>query len=65
MQDFFRTEKMNFNGLRHEYSLEGSSNYVSWNNMMEEALEDNLLKEYIDNDVLTFLSWLGLVRPSH
>ena len=31
--------------------LEGSSNYISWKDMMEEILKDNGLKEFIDNDV--------------
>ena len=42
---------MAFNGLRLEYALEGSSNYISWKDRMEAVLEDNGLKEFIDNDV--------------
>ena len=42
---------MSFNGLRLEYELEGSSNYISWKDRMEAVLEDNGLKGYIDNDV--------------
>ena len=42
---------MDFNGLRLEYALEGSSNYIYWKDKMEAALEDNVLKEFIDNDV--------------
>jgi hypothetical protein len=42
---------MSFNGLRLEYSLEGSSNYIAWKDRMEAVLEDNGLKGYIDNDV--------------
>ena len=42
---------MDFNVLRLEYALEGSSNYISWKDMMEAILEDNGLKEIIDNDV--------------
>ena len=42
---------MAFNGLRLEYALEGSSNYISWKDEMEAVLEDNGLKEFIDNDV--------------
>jgi hypothetical protein len=42
---------MDFNGLRLEYALEGSSNYISWKDRMEAVLEDNGLKEYIDKDV--------------
>ena len=39
---------MSFNGLQLEYSLEGSSNYISWKDGMEAVLEDNGLKEFID-----------------
>ena len=42
---------MAFNGLRLEYALEGSSNYIAWKDGMEAILEDNGLKEFIDNDV--------------
>ena len=42
---------MAFNGLRLEYALEGSSNYISWKDMMEVVLEDNGLKEFIEKDV--------------
>ena len=42
---------MAFNGLWLEYELEGSSNYIAWKDRMEAALEDNDLKEFIDNDV--------------
>ena len=42
---------MDFNGLRLEYALEGSSKYISWKDRMEVVLEDNGLKEFIDNDV--------------
>ena len=42
---------MAFNGLILEYALEGSSNYISWKDKMEEILEDNGWKEFIDNDV--------------
>jgi hypothetical protein len=42
---------MYFNGLRLEYALKGSSNYISWKDMMEVVLEDNGLKDYIDRDV--------------
>ena len=42
---------MAFNGLRLEYALEGSSNYIVWKDMMEVVLEENGLKEFIDNDV--------------
>ena len=42
---------MDFNGLWLEYALEGSSNYIAWKDRMEAVLEDNGLKEFIDNDV--------------
>jgi len=44
---------MDFNGLTLGYSLEGSSNYVAWKDHMEVVvvLEDNVLKEFIDNDI--------------
>ena len=43
---------MAFNGLVLEYALECSSNYISWKDRMEAVLEDNILKEFIDSDVL-------------
>ena len=42
---------MDFNGLRIEYALKRSSNYISWKDRMEVVLEDNGLKEFIDSDV--------------
>jgi hypothetical protein len=42
---------MAFNGLRLDYALEGSSNYIAWKDSMEVVLEDNGLKEFIDKDV--------------
>ena len=42
---------MSFNGLRLEYALEGSSNYISWKDRMEVVLEDNGLKEIIDTNI--------------
>jgi hypothetical protein len=42
---------MAFNGLRLEYALEGNSNYIVWNDRMNEVLEDNGLKEFIDKYV--------------
>jgi hypothetical protein len=42
---------MDFNGLRLEYALEGSLNYIAWKDKMEAVLEDNSLKEFIDKDV--------------
>jgi hypothetical protein len=40
--------KMSFNGLRLEYALEGSSNYIAWKDRMEVVLEDNGLTGYIN-----------------
>jgi hypothetical protein len=42
---------MSFNGLRLEYALEGSSNYIAWKDRMEAVLEENGLKDYIDANV--------------
>ena len=47
----YKQIKMSFNGLRLEYALEGSSNYIAWKDKMEVVLEDNGLKEFIDNDI--------------
>ena len=42
---------MSFNGLRLEYALDGSSNYIAWKDRMEAVLEDNGLNEFTDSDV--------------
>ena len=42
---------MAFNGLRLEYALDGSSNYIAWKDRMEATLEDNGLKDFIDQEV--------------
>ena len=42
---------MSFNGLRLEYALEGSSNYIAWKDNMEAVLDENGLKEFIDVEV--------------
>ena len=42
---------MFFNRLRLDYSLDGSSDYIAWNERMEVMLEDNGLKEFIDADI--------------
>ena len=42
---------MAFNVLILEYALEGNSKYISWKDMMEAVLEDNGLKEFIDNEI--------------
>eukprot|EP00253_Pinus_taeda_P036312 PITA_36312 len=42
---------MAFYGLRLEYALEGSLNYIAWKDRMEAILEDNGLKEFIDQEI--------------
>ena len=42
---------MAFCGLRLEYALEGSLNYIAWKDRMEVVLEDNGLKEFIDQEI--------------
>ena len=42
---------MAFYGLRLEYALEGSSNYIAWKDRMEAIIEDNALKEFIDQEI--------------
>ena len=42
---------MAFYGLRLEYALEGSSNYIACKDRMEAVLEDNCLKEFIDQEI--------------
>ena len=42
---------MVFNGLRLEYALDGSSNYIAWKDRMEAVLEDNGLKDFIDQEI--------------
>eukprot|EP00253_Pinus_taeda_P030714 PITA_30714 len=42
---------MVFYGLPLEYALEGSSNYIAWRGKMEVVIEDNGLKEFIDQDI--------------
>ena len=43
--------EMSFNGLRLEYALEGSPNYIAWKDRMEVVLDENGLKEFIDAQV--------------
>ena len=38
--------------MRLEYVLKGNLNYIYWKDRMEAVLEDNGLKEFIDNDIL-------------
>eukprot|EP00253_Pinus_taeda_P007721 PITA_07721 len=42
---------MVFYDLRLEYALEGSLNFIAYRDKMEEMLEDNGLKEFIDQEV--------------
>eukprot|EP00253_Pinus_taeda_P020292 PITA_20292 len=42
---------MSFYGLRLEYALEGSSNYIAWKDRMEAVLKYNELKEFVDHDI--------------
>lgn len=42
---------MYFNGLRLEYSLEGSSNFISQKDRMEAMLEDSGALEYVKTDI--------------
>ena len=42
---------MVFYGLRLEYALDGISKYIAWKYRMEAVLEDNGLKEFIDQEI--------------
>ena len=42
---------MSFVGLRSEYALEGSSNYIAWKDRMEAELDDNGLLEFIEKEI--------------
>ena len=42
---------MEFYGLRLEYALEGSMNYIAWKDRIEVVLEDNGLKDLIDQEI--------------
>ena len=39
---------MALSGLRLKYALDGSSNYIAWKDRMEAVLEDNNLKDFIE-----------------
>ena len=58
-QDLFRAKKMAFNGLRLEYVLEGTSNFVAWKDHMEAILDDNGLLEYIKTKVAKPLEYVA------
>ena len=34
-----------------EYALEGNSNYIAWKDRMEEMLDENGLKEFIEAEI--------------
>ena len=42
---------MAFSGLRLDYALDGSSNYIAWKDHMEVVLEGNGLKDFTDQEV--------------
>ena len=42
---------MSFYGLWLEYALEDNSNYIAWKYHMEAVLEENSLKEFIDQEI--------------
>ena len=42
---------MAFNGLRLDYALDGRSNYMARKDRKEAVLEDNSLKDFIDQEV--------------
>ena len=42
---------MAFKGMRLEYALDGNQNYIAWMDRMEGLLEDNSLKEFIDQEL--------------
>jgi len=42
---------MAFYGLRLEYALDGSSNYIAWKDRMEAFLEYYGLKDFIDQEI--------------
>lgn len=42
---------MYFSGLRLEYALEGSSNFMAWKDRMEVVLDENSVLEYVKNDI--------------
>ena len=44
---------MSFYDLRLDYALDGNSNYIDWKERMDAVLEDNGLKEFIDNDMVS------------
>ena len=42
---------MVFYGLRHKYALEGNLNYIAWNGRMEVVLEEDGLKDFINQEI--------------
>lgn len=51
LQYILQDQYMAFYSLWLEYSLEGSLNYISWKDIMEVVLEDNGLKEIVDQEI--------------
>ena len=42
---------MAFYSLQLEYALEGNSNFIAWRDRMEVVLENNGLKEFVDQEI--------------
>ena len=49
-------------GLRLEYALDGSSNYISWKDRLEPGLEANCLRDFIDQEVQKLIDATRLVE---
>lgn len=49
-QYLLKDKKMAFYNLQLEYALEGSSNFIAYKDRMEVVLEQNWLKEFIDQE---------------
>lgn len=52
LQVFSRTKNTTSTGLRLEYALEGTTNFVALKIHMEEILDDNGFLDYIKTDVI-------------
>ena len=42
---------MYFNGLRLEYALEGTSNFIAWKDIMEVVLDNNGVLMYTQTNI--------------
>jgi len=42
---------MAFYSLQFEYALEGNSSFIAWRDKMEVVLEDNGLKQFVDQEI--------------